>query len=141
MQFGSIPLPSPSGTASLLVQDGSAAATATGVTPGASFGAVMEALAQVSAPPVEGQPVSPPGADGLSLTAMPLAETQTPASPQAQIDPAAVLPLIAQLQAALVAPPPQTAFAFNAGDLGPGSASATDAAAASGGSWRGRARL
>ncbi len=133
MQFGSIPLPSPSGTASILLQDGAGTATGANSAQGTTFGAVLEAMAHTAIPSVDGQPVSPAGVDAMPPSATSVAEPPMLTSPQAQIDPAAVLPLLAQLQVALVALPPSQVAAASAGDkFGASAAPAADAA--SGGS-------
>jgi hypothetical protein len=89
----------------------------------------MEAMAHAAVPTADGQTVSPTGVDATQPPATPLAEPQLLTSSQAQIDPATVLPLLAQMQqAALVAvPPPQIAAASAGGDFGP-SPAAADAA-------------
>jgi flagellar hook-length control protein FliK len=100
----------------------------------------MEAMAHAAVPTADGQTVPPTGVDATQPPATPLAEPQLLTSSQAQIDPATVLPLLAQMQqAALVAvPPPQIAAASAGGDFGP-SPAAVDAATGAGPSDSGEA--
>ena len=93
-------------------------------------------MAHAAVPTADGQTVSPTGVDATQPPATPLAEPQLLTSSQAQIDPATVLPLLAQMQqAALVAvPPPQIAAASAGGDFGlsPAAADAATGAVPSG---------